>query len=780
MTSLLDLRRLRLLRETLARGRLLTFDDAQWVVRSDLTDANRAAILERARDNASARISNGTRLNSDSLLALELFAPELRATYSERRAATAAKSEAERAAAWKERHANIGQPPPVEDPERRERCARDLALFGTTYCSDSLLHAPSSHMLRFVRAIEDALLNGGKVHVRFPRGKGKTTWIKIATLWALSYGHRRYVVIVAATAKKAQRLLKEIYRQIRFGEEYHADFPEVSHPFRALNNIPQRAKSQHIDGLKTAIEIASDRLRFPTVTGSPSSGSVVAAFGVGGPVRGESEGAIRPDEVLIDDAQKRADTKSSRKTDDFEAFVTQDLYGLAGHNRQISVLMASTPVSADDGSSRFADSDRHPEMRTVEIPLIISPPAHPALWDEFARLYSQDLIVHAESPGAPWASREYYRNHRAEMDEGCEVIDPLDGDPASEDSAIHHAFVLRCQMGAEAFDAEYQMQLHRTEQLVALSPSYVASRLNGTARYRLPIATRQCVAYCDVNARADAGLRWGIMAIGRGNVAALIDYGRYPTTGRLYPENATEAEINNAVARGLAVVTRHIASLPLTRGGVRVNPVALCFDGGWRTAAVSAFVRAFQAPFKLIHSKGFSWKHYQPNDRIARPANHCHLGEAGYGVFLAIHADYWREYAQRALLAEPLQYGSLSFFGADPKAHAKLAEEICSEELIDTGTTDAGKAMWVWRRRSPENHYGDVVSSLFAVAEWFRLLERPERASVSAAASTLHKPLPAQDATSQEDPPIPSPAVAHLTLRKRPSKRRVRYVTAPR
>ena len=139
------------------------------------------------------------------------------------------------------------------------------------------------------------------------------------------------------------------------------------------------------------------------------------------------------------------------------------------------------------------------------------------------------------------------------------------------------------------------------------------------------------------------------------------------------------AEINNAVARGLAIVTRRIAALPLTRSGVPVKLTALCFDGGWRTAAVSAFCRAFQAPFSLIHSKGFNWRYYAPSDKIARPANHCHLSEAEYGRFLAIHADYWREYAHRALLSEPLQYGSLSFYGTDPKAHAQLAEEICAE-----------------------------------------------------------------------------------------------------
>lgn len=757
--ALADYSRLRDVRSHLSRGRLLTEDAVTWLLASSVNDTDRASVLATARTNAAARIDSGTRLNADALQALQHFAPDLVKTYTDRRTAASAKSNAERKAAWSERHANIGAPPDVVNPDRRAACEHDLALFGQTYCSHMLVHEPSKHILRFVSAIQDALLTGGKVHVRFPRGKGKTTWIKIATLWALAYAHRRFVVVVAATSKKAQRLLREIYRTVRFSEVFAEDFPEIAHPFRALNDAPQRARSQHIDGLKTQIEIGSDRLRFPTVAGSQTSGSIVAAFGIGGSVRGESEGALRPDEVIIDDAQKRGDTRSANKTDDFETFVMQDLYGLAGHNKQISVLMASTPVAPNDGSSRFADPEQHPEMRTLEIPLVISQPKNESLWREFDRLFAMDQIAHVDSPNAPWESRLFYDAHREAMDEGCEVIDPLDGDPEFESSAIHHAFVLRSQMGEEAFNAEYQMQLRDESQMIALTPAFVASRLNGHDRFRLPIACTQCVAYCDVNARADIGLRWGILAVGRGNTAALIAYGRYPAEGRLYPENASGMVIDNAVAKGLATVTRHIASLPLTRDGLPVKLTALCFDGRWRTKAVSDFCHSFQAPFRLLHAMGFNWKHYAPSDKIAQPANHCHLGKGDYGVFLAIHADYWREYAQRAWLAEPLQSGSLSLFGTDPKAHAKLAEEVCAEQLIDTGVMDSGKQSWAWRKTSPENHYGDVISSAFALAEWCRLLERPERLAMRVAVST-------------------DPTGNVLLPRQKTRKKRLKYVAA--
>lgn len=742
------------LRDHLQRGRLLNADQLRWLRSIDFDPSTIARLERDALLNARTRIEAGKRLNSDALEAVQMLDTSLRDLYDTKRRKLrtasspvapaevppmdpppqrlpkiqprAPKSTRQRVAEHTARESDIGPIPSVRNPVRRAQCERNLALFGELYCSSMLLHPPSEHIRRFISAIEDALLNGGKVHVRFPRGKGKTTWIKIATLWSLAYGHRRFVVVVAATLEKAKQILKSIYRTIRNDDTFAEDFPEISHPIRELNDTPQRAASQHIDGHKTAIVLPGQRLRLPNVPGSPSCGSVVVAYGCGGSIRGESEDALRPDMVLCDDPQKRSDATSIIRTDEFEDFLVQDVYGLAGHNKQISVLMASTPVAVNDGSSRFADADRHPEMSTLEIPLIVRMPERMDLWDEFAERFRQDQIAHSVDKNAPWTSRAFYDAHREEMDRGAETIDPLDGDPTFESSALHHAFILRAQMGPAAFDAEYQMIVRRAEQLINLTPSFVSQRLNNFPPLTVPIACRECVAFCDVNARADVGLRWGIVAIGRNNVASVIAYGRYPTQGRLYPEKATDQQIDNAVARGLAYVTKHIADLPITRNGGRKQIHAFAIDAGWRTAAVHAFVSSFRAPFKLIATKGFGWRHYNPSDKVAPIGNNCHLAEGSHGTFLAFHADYWREYMQRAFMAEPLQAGSLSLFGADPKIHATLAEEVCAEALTDTGLTDAGRPMWVWTRRSPENHFGDVLASALTVASWYRLLADPQ------------------------------------------------------
>lgn len=770
--------------EHLSRGRLLTPEQARFVSATPMLDADRSAIIRLATENAMTRI--GTRINAQNIEALDVVAPEVAAAIRESNKLKARRignpmTGAERKALHLARKNDIGPIPPVADQERRDACHNDLRLFGTTYCSSLLKHEPSDHMMVLVRAMETALIQGGKIHVRWPRGKGKTTWAKIACLWAIAYGHRRYMVAIASTAEKAKRILESIYRLIVNSEEFGEDFPEIAHPIRACHGIPQRLAAQHIAGKPTNITIPGARFVFPTVDGSPSSGSVLQAFGTGGSVRGESEDALRPDMVIVDDAQKRGDAKSVTRTDAFEDFLVQDVYGLAGHDRAISVLMASTPVHPGDGSSRFADPDRHPEMTTVEIPLVVNWPDRMDLWETFSELYRQDLIAHRDDASAPWASRDFYLANKAIMDAGADTIDPEDGERPFEVSAIQHAMILRANMGQTAFDAEYQMVIRRAAQLVELTPDMVAGRINNSPRYTLPPPTAECVAFVDVNIRGDVGLRYAILAIGRGNVAAVIDYGRWPSDGRrIYPPEATESDADAAIARALAALTDHLARLPLTRAGKPRSLHALCIDGGWRTAVVAAFCASASAPFKIIRSKGFGWRSYFPKSKIARPGNHCHLAEADNGLFLAVHADYWKEYAQRAWLAPPLQAGSLSLFGSNPAQHATLAEEVCAERLIDTGVTDAGKRIWTWQTVSAENHYGDVIAGALAAAAWYRLLEPPEHITARSVTAKTNAAPPPDAAPGAATSKAPSSVINTGSAARKTPPQRYRFGFAGR
>lgn len=719
-------------KKALRKGRLISAHDAERVMLAlgqDATERTRFVLLATA--TFLTRIRSGKRLNSDQLTALRLIDGTAAAEYEAQHAArSTARTGAERVAAMVARRSDIGELPEVLDVARREACRFDLERFGVTYCGALLRHAPSARMRPFIEKMQHAILVGGQIHVRWPRGKGKSTWIKIAILWATVYGHRRFAVAFAANRKNATQILNDIWCVLETSAAMLDDFPEVAYPVRCLNGITQRCVTQSYKGARTNIGRTSDMIKLPTVEGSVASGALIVCRGVEAGTRGLVNMDQRPDFLFFDDIQTRKSSCSGSKTDWLEDFVTADAMCMAGHENRIAALMASTPIKPNDLSERFANVDLHPEWITFTTPLIIKWPSNMDLVDEFGRLYYRDL---ANRDIDLSASKEFYMGIREELEADSELLDPLDGDAKTEVSALHHALILYYKIGREGFMAEYQMQTTRAEEVFALDHGTVASALNHYPRCVVPDECNALVAFCDINAVADAGMRWGVLALGPRRVAAVVAYGRYPETGRLFPERSTLTQQRAAIANGVLAVAQRIAALPLRRAnGLRVAPKVLCFDIGWETKTVARAIKTVRAPFPLIAAKGSNWRTYKPykpggeaRDNVLGVGDHCYLAKSENGEFLSVHADYWREEAQRAFLAPPLQHGSVSLFGDDKTEHYEFAKEVCAEHLADKGTLQNGTESWVWNRTGA-NHWGDVLSGLFAVASWYRLYDATE------------------------------------------------------
>ncbi len=732
MISITDSLFLRRMLPMIRRGRLLSAVD---FVR--LTTISRASsmdsisvMVEDARTAYRRRVESGRRFSAVQAAALSVIDPALYSQYqAQLTARSRAKSVADRVAEHVSRRSDIGDIPEVCDLARREYGRSDLVFFGVTYCGVLLKHAPSENMREFIDAMRDAILHGGRVHVRWPRGKGKSTWIKIGILWALLYGHRKFAVCFAASARNAKATITDIWKTIEKSDPLLADFPEVAVPVRALGGVVQRCATQCCNGTATEILRSSEVVRLPRIEGSVSSGAMVFCRGVQSGTRGLVDMDTRPDFLFFDDIQTKKTSRSKTATDWLEEFVQDDAMCMGGHDFSIAALMASTPIRVNDLSERFADKERHPEWITFTTPLVLRWSDNEELVEEFGRLYKRDL---ANRDPLFTMSRVFYAEHQAEIEAGVEVLDPLDGDRAKMVSAFHHALVLFFSMGCSGFNAEYQMQTRREDVVFHLEPERICAALNGYERCVVPDECRGVVGFVDVN--AEAGMRWEVMAFGAGRVGATIAYGRWPVSGRLYRENSTTTQMRVAVAQGVIAVARHIAALPIRRAsGARVAITALCYDLGWETKAVARAIKTLRMPFHTIGSRGYGWRKYQPykpgGDKregvVGEVGDHCHLSESPNGVFLAMHTDYWREEAQRAFLAPPLSPGSCSLWGADKTEHYEFASEVCNERLADRGVGENGAEFWLWNKTGA-NHYGDTHTGCHAVASWYRLYDATE------------------------------------------------------
>lgn len=732
MIDLVDSVKLAGVRKALKKGRLLDFASADQALRILAKDHEmESRFRAMASDAFSARIKSGKRLTGDQFAALKLFDQQLAAQYeADRPMRSHAVSTADRVAAHVARRSDIGQIPQIVDQGRREDCRLNLELFGVTYCGLLLKHAPSSNMRPFIRNMQDAILLGGRVHVRWPRGKGKSTWIKIGILWATLYGHRRFAVCFAASGRNAKAILADIWKAMDRSETMFEDFPEVCYPVRCIKGVVQRCTTQTYNGQQTGICKTSDMLTLPKIEGSVAGGAMIVCRGVEAGTRGLVDMDQRPDFLFFDDIQTKKSAGSKSKTDWLEEFIAQDAMCMGGHDSSIAALMASTPIRPNDLSERFADAEQHAEWITYTTPLVMRWPTDMDLVEEFGKMYRKDL---ANRDLGMTLSTAFYRENQEAIEAGSEVLDPLDGDPQTEVSALHHALILFYYVGRDGFNAEYQMQTRRQHEVFSLEVDTVCRAVNFYDRCVVPDECRNVVGFCDVNASADAGLRWGLLAVGAGRVCGVIAYGRYPETGRLYPEKSTPTKMRLAIANGIASVVSKIEALPIRRtSGQRVRIHAICFDSGWETKVVARTIKTLRAPFHLIISKGFGWKNYRPfkqggeqRDGVTAVGDHFHISESENGAFLCVHADYWREEAQRSLLARPLSPGSISFYGRDTTEHYDFAGEICAEKLVDKGIGLNGTEMWVWNKTSV-NHWGDVLTGCLATAALYRFYDATE------------------------------------------------------
>lgn len=673
---------------------------------------------------------------------------EVEALEIEERINRAPMTVAERVHAHVARGAEIGELHQPFDIDRRASCKYDLLRFGIIYCGCLLKHQADERMQDFIFAMQSTVINGGRLHIRMPRGAGKTAWVKIAIIWAIVYGHREYVVVFAARGDLAKSIIDDVWSVAEKSEELYEDFPEVCVPIRHIDGVRQRCSMQTYNGKKTRIKYSTSTIRFAAMEGTSATGGILVSRGVQGATRGLTEMQRRPDFVFFDDIQTRKTAQSARLTQALCDFVTQDAMGLSGHDRVLSAVMASTPIFANDLSDQFADENTHPEWITKTYAMVLkwsrNDPAREMV-TEFVAEWVKDKANRDENMTL---SCGYYLANRAVLEEGVEMLDREQYDHDREISAFHHALNLIAANGWHAFNSEYQMQTAAAEIVVQLNPDQVCRKLNRVDFARLPVECHAAVAYCDIN--GEFGMRWGVMGVGRGRIAAMMAYGCWPRNGRLHDVNATEDQIDAAVIAGIIAVCEIVKNLQV-RNAINdaVQIEALCFDGGWRTAVtaqtIATITRQKRYPFKIIWSKGSGWKTYKPytskdelRNGVVSMGEHCHLASGRNGNFLSIHSDYWREVMQRAWLAAPLTKGSLSLWGTDHAIHYDFAREVCAERLKAKFVRPDGITQWDWDKRG-ENHYGDVATGCIAVASWYRHYDATQVMAAAEIASSAPK-----------------------------------------
>lgn len=626
--------------------------------------------------------------------------------------------------------------PEIADEARRNASLASFSLFCKTYFAEIFKLPWSPSHFKAIDKIERAVIHGDLFALAMPRASGKTALTLAACLWAILTGRRRFVCLIAAKAGMAKRSLEKIKTWSESNELLLADFPETFYPIRRLERITQRQKGQKYNGEPTRMSWLSERIVFPTIKDSLSSGAIISTTGMkGGDIRGQNHTIledgesklIRPDLVIVDDPQTRDIARNPEQCSLYEEIVAADILGMAGPGKKIAGVMCCTIICQGDLSARILDRSTHPEWSGETTKLVHSFPTDMKLWEEYwdlrMDLKRNDLSLQP--------STDFYDKRREKMDDGFVSSWP---ERFNEDeiSAAQYAMNLMFK-DRRAFFSEYQNDpLLLDEEETQITAAEIAARVNGHNRGVVPVGGNHLTAFIDVQG---ACLFYVVAAWRDDFTGYVIDYGAYPDQKKQYfsindvryplQSESAAAGLEGAIYAGLDKLTKVIIGREWMRDDGAAMRIERCLiDANWgnSTAVVKQFCRQSQFANVLMPSHGryvgassrpLNDYHKKPGDRVGlhwrvtRPEGR----EVRHVLF---DTNSWKSFVHRRLALAMGDRGSLSLFGTNPETHRMFADHLTAEYAVRVGRlgeADKGREVDEWKLRAgrPDNHWFDCI-----------------------------------------------------------------------
>lgn len=630
---------------------------------------------------------------------------------------------------------DIGPIPPVVDPARRAKSATSFRAFCEQYLANTFVYPWSDDHLKVIDRIQRAVLQGGVFALAMPRGSGKSSLIEAAAVWALLFGHRRFVVCIAADEQLAGSMLASMQNQLESHELLLEDFPEVCFPLHAMQRARQRASAQLCMGRHTLVEWRKDGLTLPTIEGSAASGSVVRVAGITGRIRGlkhtRGDGtAVRPDLVLIDDPQTDESAASVKQCRDREATLIGTVMGLAGPGVSIAGLLACTVIRQGDLADRMLDPALHPQWQGERCRLVETFPSDQGLWDRYAQLRKDSLASGLSPEEVTDTCNRFYLEHRAAMDKGGTVA-WAHRKLAREVSALQHAMNLRIDAGDEAFFAEYQNDPASGSPGAdeGIQHTDLSSKLSTVQRGIVPIGAEVLTTFIDVQGKA---LFYMVVCWAQNMTGSIIDYGCEPEqplryfalreVQRTLMKAAPGYGLEAAIRAGLDRLTEKLLAKawPSDGGGPPLRISRCLVDAGW--GETSELVYEFCAKSRdsavLMPSKGVGitagkapiseWTR-SPGDRVGLnwkvPAmvgrRHCR--------HVLFDTNFWKSTVAARLKTAYGDPGALYLCGRSAEEHRLLLDHLCSERPTLVTANGRSATQWELAAVGRDNHWWDCL-----------------------------------------------------------------------
>lgn len=150
--------------------------------------------------------------------------------------------------------------------KRRLAAKQRLQIFCEQYLKPVFYYDWSDDQRRCLEKADRVTVGeGGKLPIAMPRGGGKTSICRAATLRATIYGLRRFIWNIGSTDSSALATLRFITKNLEYNPLLHEDFPELCWPVVCLEGSNRMAASQLFLGQPTHIRLEVDNIIYPTL-----------------------------------------------------------------------------------------------------------------------------------------------------------------------------------------------------------------------------------------------------------------------------------------------------------------------------------------------------------------------------------------------------------------------------------------------------------------------------------------------------------------------------------
>lgn len=623
----------------------------------------------------------------------------------------------------------IGAIPELIDPERRSEAELDFEFFCRQYFPDTFVLPWSDDHRTVLAKAERSVLSGGLFAMAMPRGSGKTSICECLCIWAILYGHRRFVCLIGSDEGHATDMLGAIKSELANNDLLLEDFPEVCFPIRALDGIAHRCAGQLLHGERTQIGWTSKEIILPKVPGSVASAAIVRVAGITGRIRGmkfkrPDGGTVRPSLVVIDDPQTDESARSSSQSATRESILAGAILGLAGPGKKIAGIMPCTVIRPDDMADNILDQDKHPEWNGERTKMVYDFPTAEKLWTRYGVLRAESLRNHGDIRKAT----QFYESNREEMDAGSRVAWP-ERHNHDELSAIQHAMNLKFQDEA-AFFAEYQNE-PLTESVGTeneLTAAEITEKINGMDLGTIPVGANQLVMFIDVQGTM---LFYAVTAWEPDFTGYIVDYGSFPDQNKPYftlreAKNTLQRVsgtngLEGAIYYGLEQLTNTYLEAEWPRDDGAMMRIERCvIDANWgdstdvvyqfcRQSQYGAIITPGHGKFVGASTQPFSEYKKRPGDRVGHNWRLPNVKGKRQVRHVLYDTNYWKSFVHSRLRVMMGDRGCLSIYGSDPARHRLLADHLTSEYRVKTHGRGRTVDEWKWRPERADNHWFDCV-----------------------------------------------------------------------